>query len=91
MSRRNRERAARTALEIEAPSRAVLLSELPGTVALQRRAADGDWETLSTEQTDRTGRTPIELPSQGSPRAFRVVFSPRNPNITSWVSQIVDA
>jgi hypothetical protein len=91
VSRKDRERAARTALEIEALSRAVLLSELPGTVALQRRAADGDWETLSTEPTDRTGRTPIVLPSEGPSGAFRVVFSPKNPNIPSWVSTTIDA
>lgn len=91
VSRKDRERAARTALEVEAPSRVVLLSELPGTVALQRRAADGDWETLSTEPTHRTGRTSVELPSEGSPGTFRVVFSPKNPNIASWVSQTVDS
>jgi hypothetical protein len=87
VSRRDRERAARTALEREAATDLVLCTELPGSVLLQRRADDGDWETLSTEPASRTGRTPVTVPRDPSTRVVRVVFSPRNPNIPSWVSE----
>ncbi|WP_225755311.1 hypothetical protein [Actinotalea sp. Marseille-Q4924] len=87
VSRRDRERAARTALRTEGPSRVVLHAELPGSVLLQHRSDDGGWVTLSTTAAARDGRTAIELPDATSPRSFRVVFSPRNPNISAWVSE----
>jgi hypothetical protein len=89
VSRKDRERAARTALEPDGPGVA-LLSQTPGSVLLQRRTEDGGWETLSTEPASRQGRTPITLPQDSSSRTFRVVFSPKNPNLTSWVSEPFD-
>lgn len=88
VSRKDRERAARTTLEQDGPGVA-LLSQTPGSVLLQRRSTDGEWETLSTEPASRQGRTPITLPQDASP-PFRVVFSPKNPNLTSWVSEPFD-
>lgn len=59
---------------------------------LQRREADGTWETLDTRRASRLGRTRIEFGGEAtSPTpTFRVVFSPRNTNITSWISESLD-
>ncbi|MDT0164894.1 hypothetical protein Q9R32_04930 [Actinotalea sp. AC32] len=93
VSRKDRERARATALRREGPSHLLLLSALPGSVLLQRRGTDGSWTTISKRTASRSGRTRIELPHAGdaAPSAVRVVFSPKNANITSWISQTVDA
>ncbi len=89
VSRRNRERAARTSLRREGPAGVLLLTALQGTVTLQRRAPDGTWESVTRRRASRLGRTRLELPrgAAQSPETFRVVFSPRNSHITSWVSE----
>ncbi|MCL3860883.1 hypothetical protein [Actinotalea sp. K2] len=88
VSRKDRERARRTSLLREGTADLLLLTALPGSVSLQRRGADGTWETLDRRPASRRGRTRIELPEQGTspPQVLRVVFSPKNPNITSWIS-----
>lgn len=88
VSRKTRERARRTALSQEGPTSLVLHTELRGTVHVQVRGDDGDWRTVSERRTALRGRTRLELPASaaGSPQAFRVVFSPRNANVSSWVS-----
>jgi hypothetical protein len=57
-------------------------------VSLQRRRADGTWETLDRRRVSRLGRTRLGVPQDAAspPQTYRVVFSPRNPNITSWIS-----
>ena len=88
VSRKDRERAARTSLRPEGRATFLLLAALPGTVSLQRRDEDGTWETLDRRRASRRGRTRVRLPEEaaGAPQTFRVVFSPKNPNITSWIS-----
>lgn len=92
VSRKDRERAGRTSLRRDGTSLLTLLTSLPGTVSLQRRDADGSWETLDRRPASRLGRTPIELPPEAAspPRTVRVVFSPRNSNIAAWVSEEID-
>ena len=92
VSRKDRERAGKTALYREGASGVLVDTELPGSVALQRRGADGTWETLDTRRASRLGRTKIELPDAGapSPRTYRVVFSPKNANIPAWTSENID-
>ena len=92
VSRKDRERAARTSLRQEGSSSLVLRTALPGQVMLQRRGADGTWETLDTRRASRLGRTRLELPDNDapSPPVFRVVFSPKNANIPSWTSENID-
>ena len=89
VSRKDRQRAARTSLRRDAASGLVLVTALPGSVSLQRRATDGGWETVRSRPASRLGRTRIELPDEPgpSPQAFRVVFTPKNSDITSWISQ----
>ncbi|MCL3861135.1 hypothetical protein [Actinotalea sp. K2] len=90
VSRKDRERAATTSLQQQGPTMLLLLTALPGGASLQRRDPDGNWETLDTRPVSRRGRTSIELPAETSPTdTFRVVFSPKNPNITAWISQDV--
>jgi hypothetical protein len=88
VSRKDRQRAGKTSLRREGTSTLVLLTALPGSVRLQR-GDDGSWETLEKRPASRLGRTRIELPqaATASAQTFRVVFLPRNPNITSWVSE----
>ena len=88
VGRKERLRAGNTSLLREGDSTFLLHTAVPGSVALQRKGTDGTWDTLSTVQASRVGRTPIELPTDPSPaaRTFRVVFSPRNSNLPSWVS-----
>jgi hypothetical protein len=88
VSRRSRRLAGRTSLRLEGSS-CLLLTALPGTVSLQRRRVDGSWETLRSRRASRLGRTRLELPpaAGASPQPLRVVFSPRNPNLTSWISE----
>lgn len=91
--RKDRERAARTSLQRDGAA-LVLHAELPGTVSLQRRGPDGGWETLDTRQVGRTGDTAMAIPQDGgseSPAALRVVFAPRNANLTAWISETVQA
>lgn len=92
VGRRDRERAGRTSLQREGPASLLLRTALPGSAILQRRGVDGTWETLDTRSASRLRRTRIELPqgAASSPTTFRVVFSPRNTNITSWVSDNID-
>ncbi|WP_199423402.1 hypothetical protein [Actinotalea solisilvae] len=89
VSRRVRERARRTALRRGTASSTVLVTAIPGTVALQRRAADGSWKTVRTRRAALLGRTRIDLPPDAgaSPRPYRVVFAPRNPNLVPWISE----
>lgn len=88
---KDRERASRTALHREGPSRIALATELPGGVSLQRRASGGTWETVQTRRTWRRGRTGFDLPADASTQTYRVVFTPRNGNIPTWVSEPIDA
>ena len=88
--RKDREAAARTRLDREGPYEVVLHTELPGAVVLQRREPDGSWEPLGRKQAAKDGRTPIDLPSPlpgAAPARYRVVFAPKNSDITSWVSE----
>ena len=89
--RRDRERAGKTALHREGPSTLLLDTELPGSVLLQRRGVDGTWETLETRRASRPGRTKIDLPDGATSQTiFRVLFSPKNTNITPWTSENID-
>lgn len=92
VSRKDLERAGRTSLRREGRFDLVLSTALPGSASLQRRGVDGTWETISVRSTSRFRRARIDLPQQraSAPRTFRVVFSPKNPNITSWISEDVD-
>lgn len=92
VSRKDRERAGKTSLRREGTSSLFLRTALPGSVILQRRGVDGTWETLDKQPATRLGSTRIELPQEAasSPPTFRVVFSPKNTNITSWISENVD-
>lgn len=87
--RKDREAAARTRLDREGPSTVVLHTELPGAVVLQRREPDGSWEPVGRQQAAKDGRTPIDLPTTpgAEPARYRVVFAPKNSDITSWVSE----
>jgi len=92
VSRKDRERAGKTSLRREGTTGLLLLTALPGSVILQRRGSDGTWETLEKKRASRRGRTRIELPREAasSPPNFRVVFAPKNANITSWISENID-
>lgn len=87
--RKDREAAARTRLDREGPTTVALHTELPGAVVLQRREADGSWEPVGRKQAAKDGRTPIDLPTPpgAEPARYRVVFAPKNSDITSWVSE----
>lgn len=87
---KDRERAARTALHREDPSRVALHTELPGSVSLQRRVSGATWETVERRRTWRRGRTGFDLPDAPS-QTYRLVFTPRNGNIPTWVSEPIDA
>ncbi|NCT90407.1 hypothetical protein GXB85_05505 [Cellulomonas sp. APG4] len=89
VSRRDKERAARTSLARDG-SALVLRTELPGTVMLQRRSPGATWETLDSRATARQGSTRLELPQDTPAGVFRVVFSPKNANITTWISADVE-
>lgn len=89
VSRKDRERAARTALRRESASRVVLVTALPGSVSLQRRRVDGSWETVRTRRASRLGRTRLDLPADGGAGRHRVVLSPRNENLTAWISETI--
>jgi len=92
VSRKDRQRAAKTSLRREGPSRLLLRTAIPGSVLLQRQEADGTWETVDRRPASRVGLTRIELPGEAtSPTpTFRAVFSPRNTNINSWISESLD-
>jgi hypothetical protein len=83
---KDRLRAGRTALHREGPSRVALVTELPGTVSLQRRTTDGTWETLRRSRRWRRGRTVLDLSEAADGDVVRVVFAPRNGHIAAWVS-----
>lgn len=89
VSRKDRERAAQTSLRQEGASDLLLVTALPGTVSLQRRDVDGTWETLDRRPASRLGRTRVELPQAAAPtpQTYRVVFSPKNSNISAWISE----
>ncbi|EYR62582.1 hypothetical protein N866_07355 [Actinotalea ferrariae CF5-4] len=89
VSRKDRERANRTALRREGQG-LLLRTALPGTVLLQRQDADG-WETVTRRAASRLGRTRLALPDDAAAATYRVMFSPKNGNIPSWVSPVVDA
>jgi hypothetical protein len=92
VSRKDRERAGKTSLRREGTTGLLLLTALPGSVILQRRGSDGTWETLEKKRASRRGRTRIELPREAASSlpSFRVVFAPKNANITSWISENID-
>ncbi|WP_250445529.1 hypothetical protein [Actinotalea sp. C106] len=92
VSRKDRQRAARTSLSRDGASTVLLRTALAGVVSLQRRDGDGTWQTLDRRRASRLRRTRIALPQKetGTPQTFRVVFSPKNPNIASWISADVD-
>ncbi|GEN79828.1 hypothetical protein [Actinotalea fermentans] len=83
VSRKDRLRAARTALRRDG-SDVVLRVALPGTASLQRRGTDGVWETVATRRVGRL-RTARFAPAPGA--TARVVFAPRNTDISAWVSE----
>lgn len=87
VSRKDRTRAARTVLRRDGPSALVLTTALPGTVKLQRRVPGDAWDTVEKLPTSRNGQTRFALPQDaGSPATYRVVFAPKNEDITTWVS-----
>ncbi len=87
VSRKDLRRAGRTSVRQEGASGLVLAAALPGSVRVQRRRPDGAWETLETRRASRLGRTRMDLPGAAHPpRPVRVVFSPKNDNIPSWIS-----
>ena|SRR5450830_1184803 len=88
----DRQRAGKTSLQREGTTDLLLITALPGSVILQRRGTDGTWETLDKRPASRGGRTRIELPQEAasSPPNFRVMFAPKNANITSWISENID-
>lgn len=88
---KDRERATRTALHREGPSRVALHTELPGRVSLQRRVSGATWETVQERRTWRRGRTRFDLSAGAPSQAYRLVFTPRNGNIPTWVSDAIDA
>ncbi len=88
VSGKDRGRAARTALTCDGAT-TVLHTELAGTASLQRLEADGSWVTLDKRPTPKTGDTRFELPTAGA--SYRVVFAPKNSDITSWISEPVEA
>ena len=91
VSRKDRARAARTAMRRDGAT-IVLRTALPGKVSLQRKAHDGDWETVVARPASRLRGTRVEFPRDAEPDAvFRVVFAPRNTNLTAWVSEPVEA
>lgn len=96
VSRKDREHAGKTSLRREGPTTLLLTAELPGRVTLEHRGGDGAWETIGKQPASRSGRTRIDLPptpageAPGS-QAFRVVFAPKNVDITSWVSEEIEA
>ena len=65
-------------------------TELPGTVALQRRDVGGAWDALDKRPAARLGDTRIDLPQDAASSTFRVVFTPRNMDINAWVSETID-
>lgn len=87
--RKDREAAARTRLDREGPTTVVLNTELPGAVVLQRREPGGGWEPVGRQHAAKDGRTTIDLPTTpgADPRRYRVVFAPKNSDITSWISE----
>lgn len=91
VGRKDRERARKTTLYREGPSTFLLVTELPGSVMLQRREVDGTWETIDARTASSLGRTHIGLPDDAAspPPTYRVVFSPKNPNLNPWVSDDV--
>ena len=92
VSRKDRARAARTALQRDGTAGLVLRTALPGTVALQRLGADRTWETVERRAASRLGRTRLRVPAGStSSSVLRVVFSPRNANLPACVSEEVDA
>lgn len=92
LSRKDRIRAGRTSLEREGTSGFLLVTALPGIVTLQHRGTDGIWQTRDKRRASRRGRTRIELPREAAspPTSFRVVFSPKNANLASWISETID-
>lgn len=95
VSRKDQARADRTALSLDGET-LVLRTELPGTVTLQVRGADGTWDTLERRPASRLGRTRLDLPprspdaAEHPSRELRVVFAPRNGHIAPWISPPVD-
>ena len=89
VSRKDLQRAGKTSLRQEGASRFLLLTALPGDVRVQRQSVGGAWQTLDTRRASRLGRTYIDLPREAAPppQTFRVVFSPKNSNISSWISE----
>jgi hypothetical protein len=89
---KDRERYARTALIPVDASTVTLVTELPGTVLLQQKVSGGTWATIRESRVGRKGRTPISIPdgaADGGPGQFRVVFSPKNPDLNAWVSESI--
>lgn len=89
VSRKDRERATRTALRREGDD-LFLITALPGTAHLQRQEA-GRWETVTTKRTSRLRRTRLALPQDGAAASYRVKFSPKNGHIPAWESPVIDA
>lgn len=86
VSRKDRNRAGRTALRREGED-LVLETALPGTVSLQRRAPGGTWDTVEAIPSAHTGQTRLELPrGVDGPATYRVVFTPKNEDINTWIS-----
>lgn len=67
-----------------------MVTELPGTVSLQRQTADGTWETLRRSRRWWRGRTVLDLSEAAPGDVVRVVFAPRNGHIAAWVSDPLD-
>ncbi len=82
VSAKDRARAARTALTRDGDA-VVLHTELPGTASLQRLDDDGTWATLDKRPTSRVADTRFALAAGAT---YRVAFSPKDSDITAWVS-----
>lgn len=86
VSRKERARAAKTALHRDGAA-VVLETALPGMASLQRWAPGGAWESVERRPASRDGHTTFDLPPSDAPATYRVVFAPKNEDITSWVSE----
>lgn len=85
VSRKDRERADRTALARNG-STLVLRVELPGTATLQRRADDGTWDVVDSKPATKKEPTTFDLPPEPAGPTYRVVFAPTNEDLNTWIS-----
>ena len=86
VSRKDRTRAGRTALRREGED-LLLETALRGTASLQRREPGGTWDAVETVPAASGGQTRFVLPrGVDGPATYRVVFTPKNEDINTWIS-----